>query len=129
MLTNDSADIATQPILWNALGYQYEAASMLGALAACGSVRLWIVLNDRERSSLALAIDLTVSVISLLFTAGWVMMQRPQPFYALLGGAGFGALGVGIVAVALAWLERVTPGLKPDVPTASPSDTPQPPEE
>jgi hypothetical protein len=128
-MITDGPAITVQPILWNALGYQFETASMLGALAACGSVRLWIALNDRERSGLALAIDLTVSVISLLFTAGWVMMQRPQPFFALLGGAGFGALGAGIVAVALAWVKRVTPGMKPELPGAnSSSDNPQPPE-
>ncbi|WP_116091757.1 hypothetical protein [Sphingomonas crusticola] len=119
MLSAIPAD-AIGPVLWNALGYQYEAASMLGALAACGSVRLWITLNERERSGLVIAIDLTVSVISLLFTAGWVMTQRPQPFYALLGGAGFGALGVGIVAVALAWIKRVGFGTPPEVPAASP---------
>ena len=47
-------------------------------------------------------VDLTVTGLSMLFTAGWIVLQRPEPFYALLSGTGFGALGAGIIAAALA---------------------------
>lgn len=45
----------------------------------------------------------------MLFTAGWIALQRPAPFYALLSGTGFGALGAGIIAVAIAWVKRIEP--------------------
>jgi hypothetical protein len=105
---------AVQPVVLDLLGYQFEAASMFSGLSACAMVRLWISLTDRSKPGLA--IDLTVTGISLLFTAGWIVLQRPAPFYALLAGTGFGALGAGIIAIALAWLKRIQPlaGLDPD---------------
>jgi hypothetical protein len=33
----------------------------------------------------------------------------PAPFYALLSGTGFGALGAGIIALAIAWVRRIEP--------------------
>lgn len=47
--------------------------------------------------------------LAMLFTAGWIALQRPAPFYALLSGTGFGALGAGIIAVAIAWVKRIEP--------------------
>jgi hypothetical protein len=98
-----------QPVLWSALGYQFEAASMIAGLSACLMVRVWVSLSEGVRRPAAWAIDSSVTIIALLFTAGWIVLQRPEPFFALLAGTGFGALGAGIIALALAWVRRVQP--------------------
>ena len=103
------ASAAAQPVIWTLLGYQFEAASMIAGLCACLMVRIWVSLNDRSSRVWAWSVDLTVTAISLLFTAGWIVLQRPAPFYALLSGTGFGALGAGIIAMALAWIKRIEP--------------------
>ena len=100
---------AAQPVLWSALGYQFEAASMIAGLSACLMVRIWVSLNAGPSSRWTWAVDLTVTGIAMLFTAGWIVLQRPVPFYALMCGTGFGALGAGIIALALAWVKRLTP--------------------
>ena len=82
---------------------------MLGCLSACLSVRVWICLKDVHDTARARALDITVTGIALLFSAGWVMLQRPSPFYALLSGSGFGALGTGIIAVSLKWVRGLAP--------------------
>ncbi|WP_174296990.1 hypothetical protein [Sphingomonas bacterium] len=100
---------ATQPVLWSALGYRFEAASMIAGLSACLMVRIWMSLNAGRATAWTWAVDLTVTGLSLLFTAGWIVLQRPAPFYALLSGTGFGALGAGIIVAALAWVKRIEP--------------------
>lgn len=104
-----------EPVIWNALGYPFEAAPMLASLAACLSVRVWICLKDAPDTLRARAIDLTVTGIALLFSGAWVVLQRPSPFFALLSGCGFGALGTGIIAVSLKWVKRLTPLADEDV--------------
>jgi hypothetical protein len=98
-----------QPVVWNALGYPFEATPMLAALSACMIVRVWVCLKDAPDTARARALDLTVTGIALLFSAGWVLLQRPSPFYALLSGCGFGALGSGIIALSLKWVQRIDP--------------------
>jgi hypothetical protein len=109
-----SGTALAQPVIWSALGYRFEAASMIAGLCACLMVRVWISLNARQVRPWAWAIDLSVTCIALLFTAGWIVLQRPEPFYALLSGTGFGALGAGIIAIALAWVGRIEPLVRPD---------------
>jgi hypothetical protein len=98
-----------QPVVWTALGYPFEAASMLAGLSACLIVRLWICLKDTDVTLRARALNIVVTGIGLLFSAGWVLLQRPSPFYALLSGSGFGALGSGIIVLSLRWIERISP--------------------
>lgn len=107
-LADTSAAVA-QPVIWSALGYRFEAASMIAGLCACLMVRVWMSLNGGTTTIWAWAVDLTVTTIALLFTAGWIVLERPEPFYALLSGTGFGALGAGIIAIALAWVRRIQP--------------------
>lgn len=113
-----------QPVIWSALGYRFEAASMIAGLCACMMVRIWVSLNERTPRAWAWAVDLTVTGISLLFTAGWIVLQRPEPFYALLSGTGFGALGAGIIAIALKWVKRIEP-LAEEGPTALAAPVPE----
>lgn len=108
MLMGTARVAAAGPVVWSLLGYPFEAGPMLGALAACLAVRLWVSLNEHPSATLAWAIDGTVLALALLFTAGWVVVARPSPFFALLAGAGFGALGTGIIALGLAWVRSMT---------------------
>ena len=98
-----------QPVVWNALGYPFEATPMLAALSACMIVRVWVCLKDAPNTARTRALDITITSIALMFSAGWVLLQRPSPFYALLSGCGFGALGSGIIALSLKWVQRIDP--------------------
>ena len=95
---------SAQPVLWSVLGYPFEAASMIAGLSACLMGRHWASLNAGWATLWTRAVDMTVTAIAILFTAGWIALQRPAPFYALLSGTGFGA---GTIAVALAWVKRI----------------------
>jgi hypothetical protein len=101
--------IIVQPVVWTVLGYQFEAAPMLGAWSACFFVRLWVGLNETPVTPRLRAVSVAVTAIAMLFTTGWVVLQRPSPFFALLSGAGFGALGGGIITLSLAWIRRLQP--------------------
>ena len=113
----DIAITAAQPVLWSVFGYRFEAIPMLGALAACLMVRVWVSLTDVPARFVRWIVDIAVTSLAMMFTAGWVLLQRPEPFYALLGGTGFGALGAGIITLALVWIRSVTPFASPDHPT------------
>lgn len=104
-------DLAQQlrPIVWSLLGYPFDAGPMLAALAACFLVRLRQCLESRAADLRRRALHVVVTALALLFSAAWIVVERPSPFYALLGGAGFGALGSGIIAIALTWVRRLEP--------------------
>ncbi len=98
------AATAVQPVIWTFLGYQFEGASMIADLGSCLMVRIWISLNDK--SARAWTVDIAVMSLTLLCTASWIIEHRPTPFYALLSGIGFGALGADIITVALKYLRK-----------------------
>ncbi|MEN2748173.1 hypothetical protein [Sphingomonas sp. T9W2] len=104
------------PIVWHFLGYPFEAGSMIAAICACIAVRFYVVQTDRKAHRWT--VDVPVSALTLLFTAGMVISQRPEPLWALMTGTGIGALGAGIISIALTWVQRATgpfaPGPKAD---------------
>ncbi|KQN91543.1 hypothetical protein ASE90_01680 [Sphingomonas sp. Leaf67] len=104
------------PTVWHFLGYPFEAGSMIAAICACVAVRFYVVQTDRKAHRWT--VDVPVSVLTLLFTAGLVISQRPEPLWALMTGTGIGALGAGIISIALTWVQRATgpfaPGPKAD---------------
>lgn len=109
------ATIATSvPVVWHLLGYPFEAGSMIAALCACLAVRFYVVQTDRDAHRWTL--DLPVHLLALMFTAGMVIARRPEPIEALLTGTGIGALGAGIITIALGWVKRTTPSFD-DKPT------------
>lgn len=99
------------PTVWAFLGYPFEAGSMIAALCACLAVRFYV--SQTERKAHRWSLDIPVSILSLLFTAGMVISQRPEPLWALMMGTGIGALGAGIISIALAWVQRATGPLTP----------------
>jgi len=110
------ATVATSvPVVWHALGYPFEAGSMIAALCACLAVRFYVVQTDRAQHRWTL--DVPVHLLSMMFTAGLVITRRPEPLEALLTGTGIGALGAGIITVALSWVKRNTPSFD-DKPTS-----------
>lgn len=110
------ATVATsEPVVWHALGYPFEAGSMIAALCACAAVRFYVVQTAREQHRWT--IDMPVTMLALMFTAGAVITRRPAPLEALLTGTGIGALGAGIITIALSWVRRNTPSFD-DRPTA-----------
>lgn len=96
------------PTVWHLLGYPFEAASMIAALCACLAVRFYVVQQDRAAHRWT--VDLPVSALTLMFAAAAVAKARPDPATALMLGTGFGALGAGIITLALAYVQRL-PGL------------------
>ncbi|WP_227876643.1 hypothetical protein [Sphingomonas paucimobilis] len=103
------ATVATSsPVIWHFAGYPFEAGSMIAALCACIAVRFYIAQTDRQKYRWT--VDASVTVLALLFTAGAVMQLRPDPALALIYGTGLGALGAGIIAIALNFVQSKLPG-------------------
>jgi hypothetical protein len=96
------------PSIWYFVGYPFEAGSMIAAICACIAVRLYVAQKDRAEHRWN--IDLPVSALTLLFTAGAVMRLRPDPALALIYGTGIGAFGVGLITLALNFVQSKVPG-------------------
>lgn len=106
------------PSIWYFVGYPFEAGSMIAAICACIAVRLYVA--QKDRAAHRWNIDLPVSALTLLFTAGAVIRLRPDPALALIYGTGIGALGVTIITIALNFVQSKLPGgpAAEDKPTA-----------
>jgi len=115
-----AAVVATAPVVWSLLGYQFEAGSMIAALCACLAVRFYV--SRQENGVHPWALDLPVSALALMFTAAAVVSRRPEPLFALLLGTGFGILGAGIIAIAKKYVDRwLGPLMEPDEPPSPPA--------
>ena len=95
------------PSIWYFFGYPFEAGSMIAAICACIAVRLYVA--QKDRAAHRWNIDLPVSALTLLFTAGAVIRLRPDPALALIYGTGIGALGVTIITIALNFVQSKLP--------------------
>lgn len=107
------ATVATaSPVIWHALGYPFEAGSMIAGLCACFAVRFYVVQKDFKVHRWAL--DIPVTSLVMMFTAAAMVSWRPEPLGALLIGTGLGAIGAGIIAIAKRyvdqWIGRFTGG-------------------
>lgn len=96
------------PLIWHFAGYPFEAGSMIAAICACLAVRFYVAQTDRLQHRWT--VDAPVTVLALLFTAGAVIRLRPDPALALVYGTGLGALGVGIITIALNFVRSKLPG-------------------
>lgn len=93
------------PVIWSLLGYQFEAAAMLAGLLSCLTVRVYMGATARTRQGVV--VDAAITILALLFTAGAIASQRPTPFFALLTGTGLGALGAGIIKMAVRYVRHL----------------------
>ena len=112
----------SQPLIWQFVGYPFEAGSMIATLCACLAVRFYVQQTGREQHRWT--VDLPVTCLVLMFSAAAVIRLRPDPALALMIGTGLGALGAGIISIALGWVRRNLPGGEaqpeaPPAPTAS----------
>ncbi|WP_081792815.1 hypothetical protein [Sphingomonas sp. RIT328] len=96
------------PSIWYFFGYPFEAGSMIAAICACIAVRLYVA--QKERADHRWNIDLPVSALTLMTTATAVIRLRPDPALALIYGTGIGALGVGLITIALNFVQSKLPG-------------------
>lgn len=113
------ATVATsQPVVWDFFGYPFEAGSMIAGVCACLAVRFYVSAKAGKEHRLTL--DLPVTALMLMCTAGAVMRFRPDPALAILYGTGLGALGVGFITIALNFVQSKLPGAPgaEDKPTA-----------
>lgn len=92
--------VTSQPVVWQFLGYPFEAAVMIAGLFGCLSARFWIGAGLVIRKQHRWLIDLPVSAMTLGTTAALVIAMRPEPLTGLLLGAGLGVLGEGIFKIA-----------------------------
>lgn len=97
-------DAVTGPVVWHLLGYPFEAGSMIAALCACVAVRFYVVQHGAGANRWLL--DIPVSALAFMFTAGIIVTARPAPLTALLFGTGVGALGAGIIKLAKGYVDR-----------------------
>jgi hypothetical protein len=102
----------SQPVIWWFVGYPFEAGSMIAALCACLAVRFYVQQTGREQHRWT--VDLPVTVLVLMFSAASVIRMRPDPALALMLGTGLGALGAGIISIALGWVRRNLPHGEPE---------------
>ncbi|MEG8045734.1 hypothetical protein QP175_05615 [Sphingomonas aerolata] len=79
-IVKDKAAIVTEstPQIWHFLGYPFEAGSMIAGICACLAVRFYVSQEDRKDHRWN--VDLPVSILTLLFTAGIIIRLRPEPF-------------------------------------------------
>ena len=77
---------------------------MIAGICACLAVRFYVSQDDRKDHRWN--VDLPVSMLTLLFTAGIIIRLRPEPFGALAYGTGLGSAGVLIISACLAWVKR-----------------------
>lgn len=98
-------DRVNGPTVWHLLGYPFEAGSMIAALCACVAVRFYVVQHSSGANRWLL--DIPVSLLTLMFTAGIIVTMRPQPLTALLFGTGLGAIGAGLIRIAKKHVDRV----------------------
>ncbi|MEH3107161.1 MAG: hypothetical protein PGN09_07725 [Sphingomonas fennica] len=99
----DRALAPAQPTTISPLGYTFEVGPMIAGLCACAAVRFYVAKTEAEHRW---TVDLPVTGLALMFTAAALIGHRPEPLAALMWGTGFGALGAGIIKIALAWVKR-----------------------
>ena len=104
-----------QPTIGHFFGYPFEIGPMIAGACACLAVRFYVAKTEAE---FRWTVDMPVTLLALLVTAGVLMTRRPEPLYAILYGTGLGALGAGIIKIALRWVKRSSdlfdpPGTKP----------------
>lgn len=91
------------PVVWHVLGYPFEAGSMIAAVCACIAVRFYV---SQSTPAHRWMLDLPVSALSAMFTAGAIISLRPAPLTALLLGTGLGAVGAGLIKIGKSYVDR-----------------------
>jgi len=107
------AAAALTPLTKDLLGYPFEVAPMIAAVLSCWVVRLYY--GARARSKEGWLVDVSITMLTSLFTVGAVLMMRPSPFPALILGTGIGAIGAGLIRIAEKKARRLFDDEPPEV--------------
>lgn len=123
--------MATAPVVWDFLGYPFEAAGMIAGLFGCFAARFWIGAGQQLRKEHRWSLDVPVSGMALALTAVLILWQRPAPFGGLMLGAGAGVLGEGAFKIAERYLAKAMAVLgdadpSAETPAPVPAPTPAP---
>jgi uncharacterized membrane protein len=128
-----AAASASIPVVWDFLGYNFQAGPLIVAVCATLMTRLIVSLNTKTRPRIVL--DVAVTALSVLVSALWVQANSLALLPAGVSGITFGALGIGIIGMAKsqaasavrAALGTLLRGLAPPLPPARPIPPPAPP--
>jgi tetrahydromethanopterin S-methyltransferase subunit E len=86
---------AVTPVLADLAGYQFEVAPMLLAVLACIVVRIYK--GAKSKTHEGWVVDVSITVLSVLFTVALIITARPGVLMALIYGTGLGAIGAGLI--------------------------------
>jgi len=89
---------ATVPVVWDFLGYRFEAGPCIVTICATLMTRLIVSLNTNTRPRWLL--DTCITCLSMLVAALWTQSKDLTLLPAAITGIGFGALGIGIIGFA-----------------------------
>jgi len=89
---------ATVPVVWDFLGYRFEAGPCIVTICATLMTRLIVSLNTNTRPRWLL--DTCITCLSMLVAALWTQSNSLTLLPAATTGIGFGALGIGIIGFA-----------------------------
>jgi hypothetical protein len=105
------AEVTLPPIIgearvydWRAFVVDCDGIANSFRVIACERPQIYVSQDDRKDHRWN--VDLPVSMLTLLFTAGIIIRLRPEPFGALAYGTGLGSAGVLIISACLAWVKR-----------------------
>lgn len=125
-VTAAAISAAPNPVQWQALGYQFEAASLLIALFAASVTRIIIGMRDK---TIGRAVDWAVLALVLTATAAIVIGTHATMIPAFAYGTILAVSGEGILKFAEQRGHRVfealfgsAPAPAPPVPPAAPDD-------
>ncbi len=93
-----AAAAASVPVMWDFLGYHFEAGPCVVTVCATLMTRLIVSLNTAGPRRLLL--DVSVTALSVLVAALWTQANGLALLPAGLSGIAFGALGIGIIGMA-----------------------------
>lgn len=86
------------PVIWDFLGYKFEAGPLIVTVCATLMTRLIVSLNTSGHRRLTL--DIVVTGLSVLVSALWVQAHQLELLPAGITGIMFGAVGIGIIGLA-----------------------------
>ena len=95
------------PVVWQLLGYPFEAAGMIAALFACFCARWWSAEQLRQRKTFRWSLDIPVSALTFAAAVCTVIALRPSPWSGLVYGAGLGVIGEGLFYMARKQTEKL----------------------
>ena len=93
-----SASALSVPVVWDFLGYHFQAGPLV--VTVCGALMTRLIVSLKAGGKKRWLLDGLVTGLSVLVSALWVQANNLSLLPAVVSGIGFGALGVGIISVA-----------------------------